>query len=188
MLRVSVQLSRQHKTDGHAVRHQSAIAKRLRSAGAGARLFRQLRSIRRLRSDLRRGQTESKNHRDADPLQGAYLRRDPDFPISRRLAAVENGVVRLSQTQSRLISGLAIAGSASYLDQRQVIHRAQWEKKKAIPLLYRDFHRQLHDTSPEGRVLDIGSGTAHIKHFRPDIISTDIFLFPGIAVVADPHP
>ena len=73
------------------------------------------------------------------------------------------------------------------MDQRQVIHRAQWEKKKAVRLLYRDFHRQLLESCPEGRVLDIGGGTAHIKEFRPDIVSTDILLFPGIDVVADAH-
>jgi SAM-dependent methyltransferase len=73
------------------------------------------------------------------------------------------------------------------LDQRKVIHRAQWEKKKAVRLLYRDFHRQLLESCPEGRVLDIGGGTAHIKEFRPDTMSTDIQLFPGIDVVADAH-
>ena len=73
------------------------------------------------------------------------------------------------------------------MDQRQVIHRAQWEKKKALRLLYLDFHRQLLECCPEGRVLDIGGGTAHIKEFRPDIVSTDILLFPGIDVVADAH-
>ena len=73
------------------------------------------------------------------------------------------------------------------MDQRQVVHRAQWDRKKAIRQLYRDFHRQLFDNCPEGRVLDIGSGTAHIKEFRPDIVSTDILLFPGIDVVADAH-
>jgi SAM-dependent methyltransferase len=73
------------------------------------------------------------------------------------------------------------------LDQRQVIHRAQWEKKKAVRLLYRDFHRQLLESCPEGRVLDIGGGTAHIKESRPDVVSADILSFPGIDVVADAH-
>jgi ubiquinone/menaquinone biosynthesis C-methylase UbiE len=73
------------------------------------------------------------------------------------------------------------------LNRRQVIHRAQWEKKKAVRLLYRDFHRQLLENCPEGRVLDIGSGTAHMKQSRPDVISTDILKFPGIDVVADAH-
>ncbi len=80
-----------------------------------------------------------------------------------------------------------MSGSANYLDQRQVIHRAQWEKKKAVRLLYRDFHRQLLENCPAGRVLDIGGGTAHIKQFRQDVISIDILKFPGIDVVADAH-
>jgi SAM-dependent methyltransferase len=79
------------------------------------------------------------------------------------------------------------SGSARGLDQRQLSHRAQWERKKSIRLLYRDFHRQLLDNCPEGRVLDIGSGTAHIKEFSADIVSTDILPFPGIDAVADAH-
>ena len=77
--------------------------------------------------------------------------------------------------------------SAAGLDQRQIAHRGVWEKKETIRLLYRDFHRRLLDSCPAGRVLDIGGGTAHIKDVRPDIVSTDILLFPGIDVVADAH-
>ncbi len=77
--------------------------------------------------------------------------------------------------------------SAANLDQRQINHRSQWEKKPSIRLLYRDFHRQLLESCPEGRVLDIGGGTAHIKDFRPDVICADILSFPGIDVVADAH-
>ena len=62
-----------------------------------------------------------------------------------------------------------------------------WERKRAIRLLYRDFHRRLLESCPEGRVLDIGGGTAHIKDSKPDIVSTDILSFPGIDVVADAH-
>jgi SAM-dependent methyltransferase len=76
---------------------------------------------------------------------------------------------------------------AADLDQRQIIHRSRWRKKGAIRLLYRDFNRRLLESCPQGRVLDIGSGTAHIKDFRPDIISADILPFPGIDVVADAH-
>jgi SAM-dependent methyltransferase len=76
---------------------------------------------------------------------------------------------------------------ATDLDQRQLVHRSYWESKPAVRLLYRDFHRQLLDNCPDGRVLDIGSGTAHIKDFRSDVISTDILPFPGIDVVADAH-
>jgi SAM-dependent methyltransferase len=77
--------------------------------------------------------------------------------------------------------------SPADLDQRQIFHRSRWEKKESIRLLYGDFHRRLLDCCPQGRVLDIGSGTAHIKDFRPDIVSADILSFPGIDVVADAH-
>ena len=80
-----------------------------------------------------------------------------------------------------------MTNSAAGLDQRQVIHREVWERKKALRILYRDFHRQLFESCPEGAVLDIGGGTAHIKESRPDVISADILSFPGIDVVADAH-
>jgi SAM-dependent methyltransferase len=80
-----------------------------------------------------------------------------------------------------------MTGNATGLDQRQLGHRSVWEKKTAIRLLYGDFHRRLLETCPPGRVLDIGSGTAHVKGFRADIVSTDILPFPGIDVVADAH-
>ena len=80
-----------------------------------------------------------------------------------------------------------MTASADGLDQRQLTHRDLWERKQTLRLLYRDFHRRLIESCPPGRVLDIGSGTAHIKDFRPDIISTDILSFPGIDVVADAH-
>ena len=80
-----------------------------------------------------------------------------------------------------------MTSSAADLDQRQLIHRSRWEKKKSLRLLYRDFHRRLLESCPPGRVLDIGSGTAHIKDFRPEIVSADILPFPGIDVVADAH-
>ena len=67
-------------------------------------LFRQFRSVRRFRPDLRRRQTESENHRDPDPLQGAHLRRDPDFALSPWLAAAEDGLVRLPEAEGDLIS------------------------------------------------------------------------------------
>jgi SAM-dependent methyltransferase len=73
------------------------------------------------------------------------------------------------------------------LDQRQIEHHEVWERKETIRLLYRDFHRRLLESCPEGPVLDIGGGTAHIKDSRPDIISIDILRFPGIDVVADAH-
>src|ERR1700744_3379075 len=82
---------------------------------------------------------------------------------------------------------LAVENDPSKLNRRQVGHRDVWNSKKTIRLLYRDFQRRLLASCPEGRILDIGGGTAHIKELRPDVVSTDILLFPGIDVVADAH-
>jgi len=80
-----------------------------------------------------------------------------------------------------------MGGSTTGLDQRQLVHREVWEKKATIRLLYRDFHRRLLESISGGPVLDIGGGTAHVKDFRQDIVTTDILSFPGIDVVADAH-
>ena len=40
---------------------------------------------------------------------------------------------------------------------------------------------------PEGPVLDVGGGTAHIKQVRSDVLSVDILPFPGIDAVCDAH-
>jgi hypothetical protein len=63
------------------------------------------------------------------------------------------------------------------LDQRQLVHRGAWEAMETLRLLYRDYHRRLIESCPDGRILDIGGGTAHIKDFSSDIISTDILWF-----------
>ena len=73
------------------------------------------------------------------------------------------------------------------LNQRQALHREVWQRKAAIRLLYRDFQEQLLADCGDGSILDIGSGTAHIKEIRSDVISTDILSFPGIDIVADAH-
>jgi SAM-dependent methyltransferase len=80
-----------------------------------------------------------------------------------------------------------MTGNPTGLDQRQLGHRRTWENKASIRLLYRDFHRRLLASCPPGRILDIGSGTAHIKDFSADVVSTDILSFPGIDAVADAH-
>jgi SAM-dependent methyltransferase len=73
------------------------------------------------------------------------------------------------------------------VNQRQALHREVWQRKAVIRLLYREFQQQLLADCVDGKILDIGSGTAHIKEVRSDVISTDILPFPGIDVVADAH-
>lgn len=79
------------------------------------------------------------------------------------------------------------AAPEAHLDQRQALHRGVWQRKETLRLLYHDYHRRLLAACPEGRLLDIGGGTAHLKEFRKDVISIDVLRFPGIDVVADAH-
>jgi len=80
-----------------------------------------------------------------------------------------------------------MSGSTTGLNQRQLVHRELWEKKATVRLLYRDFHRRLLESISQGPILDIGGGTAHVKDFSRDVITSDILSFPGIDVVADAH-
>lgn len=73
------------------------------------------------------------------------------------------------------------------LDQRQVGHRGVWERKETVRRIYRDYHQRLLGFCPAGKLLEVGSGTAHIKEIRSDVVSTDILTFPGIDVVGDAH-
>ena len=66
-------------------------------------------------------------------------------------------------------------------------HRRIWEEKPALRAIYADFHQRLERSCPPGALLDIGSGSAHFKTFRPDGVSLDILPFHGIDVVADAH-
>ena len=75
----------------------------------------------------------------------------------------------------------------SELDPTLVEHRRIWETKPALRIIYADYHRRLLNACPRGLVLDIGGGSAHVKHYRGDVISADILPFPGIDVVCDAH-
>jgi SAM-dependent methyltransferase len=85
------------------------------------------------------------------------------------------------------VRGASSSAGTRDLDQRQVMHRAQWERKETLRLLYEDYHRRLLDSCPAGPILDIGAGTAHVKALRRDVFCADILSFPGIDVVADAH-
>lgn len=72
-------------------------------------------------------------------------------------------------------------------DDRTLAQRAIWDAKPTLRAIYSDFHARLNAACPQGRVLDIGGGSAHFKDYRPDVVSLDILRFPGIDVVADAH-
>lgn len=75
----------------------------------------------------------------------------------------------------------------SVADPRQVERDRIWNEKPTLRLMYADYHRRLITACPDGPLLDIGGGTAHVKNIRSDVLSIDILPFPGIDVVCDAH-
>jgi SAM-dependent methyltransferase len=76
--------------------------------------------------------------------------------------------------------------SASH-DTRHIEHHRVWLNKPTLRVLYADYHSRLTAACPEGPLLDIGGGTAHVKQVRRDVLSVDILPFPGIDAVCDAH-
>lgn len=81
----------------------------------------------------------------------------------------------------------SVVAPDAHISERQLLHRSVWERKETLRVLYHDYHRRLMAACPEGRLLDIGGGTAHLKESRQDVISIDVLRFPGIDLVADAH-
>jgi SAM-dependent methyltransferase len=84
------------------------------------------------------------------------------------------------------VRGIAEALSASP-DPRQLERDRVWNEKPTLRLLYTDYYRRLIAACPNGPLLDVGGGAAHVKQVRPDVLSVDILPFPGIDVVGDAH-
>jgi SAM-dependent methyltransferase len=72
-------------------------------------------------------------------------------------------------------------------DPRQFERDRIWTEKPTLRLLYTDYYRRLIAACPDGPLLDVGGGTAHVKQVRSDVFSIDILPFPGIDVVCDAH-
>jgi len=82
---------------------------------------------------------------------------------------------------------LADSNVRGSLDPRQVERDRIWKEKPTLRSLYIDYHRRLIAACPDGRLLDIGGGTAHVKDVRSGVTSVDVLSFPGIDVVCDAH-
>jgi len=75
-------------------------------------------------------------------------------------------------------------------DPRLEQHRQLWERKTGLRAVYSDYHRRLvKAVGDRGRVLDIGSGSGHLRDVAPSIDSTtiDILPAPWVDVQADAH-
>jgi SAM-dependent methyltransferase len=66
-------------------------------------------------------------------------------------------------------------------------HRRTWESKRAIRLVYEDYHRRLSGYCIAGPTLEVGGGSGSLKSFMPDAISMDILQAPWLDLAADAH-
>jgi len=73
------------------------------------------------------------------------------------------------------------------VDSRLAEHREAWKRKASLRAVYGDFHERLLGACPDGRLLEIGSGSGHLKDIAPDIVSIDILPSPWVNAVADAH-
>jgi SAM-dependent methyltransferase len=96
------------------------------------------------------------------------------------VAADPYGVVRFQEAEGDLT---VLDG----VDARLAEHRRIWDSKPTLRAVYADYHRRLEAACPPGRLLDIGSGSAHFKNYHRSVTSLDILPFPGVDVVADAH-
>jgi uncharacterized membrane protein YbhN (UPF0104 family)/SAM-dependent methyltransferase len=73
------------------------------------------------------------------------------------------------------------------VDARLAGHREAWIRKPSLRAVYGDFHRRLLDACPPGRLLEIGSGSGHLRELASDIVSIDILPSPWVDLAADAH-
>jgi SAM-dependent methyltransferase len=64
-------------------------------------------------------------------------------------------------------------------------HKAVWEKKPILRIIYTDWYRELASWLKPGRTLEVGGGTGNLKEFSPDVLCTDVTRSPWLDAVAD---
>lgn len=64
-------------------------------------------------------------------------------------------------------------------------HRAIWEKKPILRILYTNWYHEMASWLRPGRTLEVGGGTGNLKEFAPDVFCTDVVRLPWLNAVAD---
>jgi SAM-dependent methyltransferase len=73
-------------------------------------------------------------------------------------------------------------------DLRLLAHRASWQRKAALRVVYADYYRILAAALPKGPVtLEVGAGAGHSLGLLPATFRMDILPSPWVDVVADAH-
>ncbi len=81
-----------------------------------------------------------------------------------------------------LTRGLSVDDPRTTALRRQII-----KDKALLQAIYREWYGLIIDALPtdKGRVLEIGSGGGYFDEILPEIITSEVFFTPGVALVAD---
>ncbi len=71
--------------------------------------------------------------------------------------------------------------SAQRLDEHKII----WEQKPALRAIYHDYYERIKGFTQPGLTLEIGGGTGNLKHYLPNVITSDILPMPWLDAVCD---
>jgi SAM-dependent methyltransferase len=100
------------------------------------------------------------------------------------LALVADGAFRRSPPEIRLMPPLS-------QHQTEIErNRRYWERKPLLQTLYAGFYQRILgqiDRSIPGKIVELGSGIAHLKTYLPDALATDLFPNPWLDMVCDAY-
>lgn len=64
-------------------------------------------------------------------------------------------------------------------------HRAVWEKKPVLRLLYTQWYEEILSWLRPGSTLELGGGTGNLKEFSSNVVCTDLVSLPWLDAVVD---
>ncbi len=115
---------------------------------AGARLLRRLRSVRRLRPDLRRRAARTEDRRDPRALPRPHVRRDQHLALEARPAAAAHVGDRGAQDQVRLSDACRRREQRASTLARFEEHRRAWDTNAALRTLYAEWYGRIAAALP----------------------------------------
>lgn len=75
--------------------------------------------------------------------------------------------------------------AAAAADPRLAAHRGAWQSKPALRAIYADYYRHIREHAREGRTLEIGGGSGHLRQYFEPVVLTDVLPAPWLDAVAD---
>ena len=156
---------------------------------AARSVLRRLRSVRRLRPDLRGGPPEPEDRRDPGPLPRPHLRRDQHPALEARLVAAADVGGRRPQDQVRVTPAVRRTGATPHCRrvrartlERFEEHRRAWAGERraarAVRATGTGGSRPRCRRRRWGRRVELGSGPGFAREFIPGLELTDLVRAP----------